>query len=161
MTRQSSTPALPAPSPESAAIAEAAQNIVLRRSGFMLAAQGIFVLTATFAVYHCLASYLSTWQDVPLALAVGALFLLSVVRNERVRPSMLKIGADGLSAWNQAGDLLMQGRIAGCAHWSDRLLVLVLKPDHGVLRTLLLPADALAMSAFRKLAVLGRRAVGA
>jgi hypothetical protein len=127
----------------------------------MLALQGLFALTATLSVFLCLVPYFGAWQVLPLASAVGALLVLCIARHEQARPVALKIGSDGLSTWDQAGDLLSQGRVAGCAHWSDRLLILVLKPEQGGSHPLLLPADALSTSAFRTLAVLGRRAAGA
>jgi hypothetical protein len=77
------------------------------------------------------------------------------VKHEYAQPVALKIGPDGLFAWDRAGSLLMQGRIAGCSQWSGRLLVLALAPDHGRSRTLLLAADALPAAVFRELAVLG------
>jgi hypothetical protein len=127
----------------------------------MRAALGVFILIATSAAYTCFASHQGAWQAAPLTLAVWALLTLCAVKHERAQPVALKIGADGLSAWSRAGALLTQGRIAGCSQWSDRLLVLVLVPDRGRSRTLLLAADALPASAFRKLAVLGRRGAGA
>ncbi len=127
----------------------------------MRAALGAFVLIATLATYTCFASHLGAWQALPLTLAVGALLVLCAVKHEHAQPVALKIGPDGLSAWNRAGGLLTQGRIAGCSQWSGRLLVLALVPDHGRARTLLLAADALPASAFRALAVLGRRGAGA
>lgn len=127
----------------------------------MRVALGVFVLTATLAVYTCAASHLGVWEAVPLTLAVGALLSLCAVRHERAQPVALRIGRDELSAWDQAGKLLAQGRIAGCSQWSGRLLILALKPDAGRSSTLLLAADSLPISVFRELSVLGRRAAGA
>ncbi|MFM0041579.1 protein YgfX [Paraburkholderia sediminicola] len=127
----------------------------------MRAALGVFVLIATLAAYICFASHLGTWQAVPLALSVLALLTLCAVKHERAQPVALKIGPDGLSAWDRGGSLLMQGRIAGCSQWSGRLLVLALVPDQGRSRTLLLAADALPAPVFRELAVLGRHGAGA
>lgn len=161
MTRQSTTPAQPAASLESATPDGARQRITLRRSVAMRAASGFFVLTATLAVYTCLASHLGAWQALPLTFAVLALLALCAVQHERAQPVALKLGPDGLSAWGSAGNLLAQGRIAGCSQWSDCLLVLALAPDHGRSRTLLVAADALPEPVFRELAVLGRRGAGA
>ncbi|WP_345811181.1 hypothetical protein AAGS40_10415 [Paraburkholderia sp. PREW-6R] len=127
----------------------------------MLAAQAIFVLAATLAVYRCLASHLGAWHALPLVFAVGACLVWCMQRHERSRPVALKMGVDGLTAWDRAGRLLVKGQVTGCAQWSDCLLVLALMPEHGRLHTLLVPADTLTHSAFRKLAVLGRRAAGA
>lgn len=139
----------------------AAQRITLRRSVCMRVALGVCVLTATLAVYSCLASHLGAWQAVPLTLAAAALLALCAVRHERAQPVALRIGAYELSVWGRAGNLVVQGRIDGCSQWSDRLLVLALRPGEGRVRTLLLAADALPRSAFRELSVLGRRAAGA
>ncbi|CAB3806598.1 hypothetical protein LMG28614_06430 [Paraburkholderia ultramafica] len=127
----------------------------------MRVALGIFVLTATSAAYTGIASHLGAWQAVPLTLAVGALLTLCAIRHERAQPVTLRIGRDELAVWGRAGTLLARGRIAGCAQWSDRLLVLALKPEQGRASTLLLAADALPAPVFRELSVLGRRAAGA
>ncbi|MFM0628882.1 hypothetical protein [Paraburkholderia xenovorans] len=127
----------------------------------MWAALGVFVLTATLAVFACLASHLGAWQAVPLTLAVWAWLALCALRYERARPDALKIGPDGLSVWGRTGALLAQGRVAGCSQWSGRLLILALMPQRGRSRTLLLVADALPAPIFRQLAVLGRRGAGA
>ncbi len=127
----------------------------------MRAASGVFILIATLAAYRCFAAHLGAWQAVPLTFAVWALLMLCAVKHEHAQPVALKIGPDGLFAWDRAGGLLTQGRIAGCSQWSGRLLVLALAPDHGRSRTLLLAADALPAPVFRELAVLGRHGAGA
>ena len=161
MTRQSTAPAGPALSPESAEPDGASQRILLRRSVAIWAALGVFVLTATLAVYACLALHLGAWQAIPFTLAVWAWLALCSLRYERAQPVALKIGPDGLSVWNRTGALLAQGRIAGCSQWSGCLLMLALMPEQGRSRTLLLAADALPAPIFRELAVLGRRGAGA
>ncbi|WP_310699459.1 hypothetical protein [Paraburkholderia sp. USG1] len=160
MTRQSKAPVLPARSPESATPDGAPQRIALRRSVAMWAALGVFVLTATSAVFACLAWHLGTWQAVPLTLTVWAWLALCALRYQRAQPVALKIGPDGLSVWGRTGALLAQGRIAGCSQWSGRLLILALMPEQGCSRTLLFTADALPAPIFRELAVLGRRGAG-
>ena len=126
---------------------------------------GVFVLTATSAVYACAASHLGARQAVPLTFAVVVLLALCALRYERAQPVALRIGRDELSVWGRAGTLLAHGRIAGCSQWSDRLLVLALRPQDGRMggrtRTLLLAAAALPAPVFRELSVLGRRAAGA
>ncbi|NML29553.1 hypothetical protein HHL14_01695 [Paraburkholderia sp. G-4-1-8] len=129
---------------------------------------GVFVLTATLAVYVCLASHLGAWQAIPLTLAVAALLALGAARHDAAQPAALHIGPGELSVWDRAGGLLAQGRVVGCAQWSDRLLVLGLENEgrpmrrlHSRSRTLLFAADALPAAVFRELAVLGRRAAGA
>ncbi|WP_408206811.1 hypothetical protein [Paraburkholderia sediminicola] len=161
MTRQSTAPALPVLSPESATFDGAPQRIALRRSVAIWAALGVFVLTATSAVFACFASHLGVWQAVPLTLVVWAWLALCALRYERAQPVALKIGPDGLSVWGRSGALLAQGRIAGCSQWSGRLLILALMPERGRPCTLLLAADALPAPIFRELAVLGRRGAGA
>jgi hypothetical protein len=137
------------------------QQIVLRRSFAMRVALAAFVVTASCAVYSCMASWLTAWQAVPLTLAVFALLTLSAVRHDRAQPAALRMGREGISVWGRAGNLLVYGRIAGCAHWSDRLLVLEVTPDEGRRQTLLVPADTVPTAVFRELAVRGRRRAGA
>jgi hypothetical protein len=161
VTRQSTTPVLPALSPKSATPEGAAQRIALRRSFVMRAVSGSFVLIATWAVYAVIAPLLGVWQAVPLTLAVAALLALCAARHERAQPVALKIDRDGLSAWGRTGVLLMRGRIAGCSQWSGRLLVLALVPEDGRERSLLLTADTVPADVFRELSVLGRRGAGA
>jgi len=96
-----------------------------------------------------------------LTLAVFALLALCALRHDRAQPVALQIGRENLIAWGRAGILLAQGRIAGCAHWGDRLLVLNLKPDEGGRQTLLVPADTVPPAVFRELAVRARRRAGA
>ncbi|MFT4064408.1 hypothetical protein [Paraburkholderia sp.] len=172
MTRQSTTPAPPALSPEAATLGRATQRIALRRSLALRVALGAFVLIATLAVYTCLAPHLGAWRAVPLTLAVAALLALCAARHDAAQPVALQIGRDEISAWNEAGTLLARGGVAGCAQWSGLLLVLALEPEgrrkraqmrvpRGCARILLLPADALPAAVFRELSVLGRRAAGA
>ena len=139
----------------------APQHIALRCSLAIRVALATFVATASCAVYSCVTSWLGAWQAVPLTFATFALLVLCAVRHERARPVALKIGREGLTAWGRAGNLLVHGRIAGCAHWSDLLLVLTLTPDTGRQHTLLVPADTVPAAVFRELAVRGRRSAGA
>ncbi|WP_144137861.1 hypothetical protein [Paraburkholderia sp. BCC1884] len=127
----------------------------------MSVAVAVFVVTATLAVYACFASRLGAWQAIPLTAAVAGLLMLCAARRNGALPVALKIAPAGLSVWDRAGKLLVQGRIAGCSQWSDRLLVLAVAPETGRTRTVLLSADALPAAVFRELAVLGRRAAGA
>ncbi|MEC5405309.1 protein YgfX [Paraburkholderia sp. MPAMCS5] len=127
----------------------------------MCVALAAFVLVASGAVYRAAAPWLGAWQAVPLTLAACALLALCSVMHGRTQPVAIKLGRDGLTVWGRAGGVLAHGRIAGCAHWSDHLLVLTLVPDAGRRRTLLLPADSLSAAVFRALAVRGRRRAGA
>ncbi|WP_322788907.1 protein YgfX [Paraburkholderia rhynchosiae] len=152
---------MPALSRETATPDGAPQRIALRRSIAMRAALAVFALTASWAVYSCVASWLGAWQAVPLTLAALALLALCSVRHDQTRPVALKIGREGIAAWGRTGVLSVQGRITGCAHWSDRLLVLTVTPDEGRRQALLVPADAVPPAVFRELAVRGRRRAGA
>jgi hypothetical protein len=127
----------------------------------MRVALAAFVLTASGAVYSWAASWLGPWQAVPLTLVACALLALCSVRHDRAQPVALRLGREGITAWGRTGAMLAEGRIEGCAHWSDRLLVLTLIRDEGRRQTLLLPADILPAAVFRDLAVRGRRRAGA
>nr|WP_233833257.1 hypothetical protein [Paraburkholderia sp. ZP32-5] len=138
----------------------------------MRAVLGAFVLIATFAVHSRLASHLDAGRAALLTLAVAALLALCAARYDAAQPRVLQIGRDGLSVWNEAGVLLAQGSIVGCAQWSGLLLSLALQPEgrrtgtrltgfRARVHTVLLPADALPAPVFRELSVLGRRAAGA
>nr|WKF56807.1 hypothetical protein HUO10_001275 [Paraburkholderia busanensis] len=118
-------------------------------------------MVATWAVYTCAASHLGVVKAIPLTFAVAALLALRAASYVRGQPQALKIGVDGLAVWDRTGALSAEGRITASAHWSDRLLALTLTPERGRKHTLLLAADALPREVFRKLSVLGRRAVGA
>ncbi|CAH2907133.1 MAG: FIG00454574: hypothetical protein [uncultured Paraburkholderia sp.] len=120
----------------------------------------VCVATASAAVYSCVSSWLGVLQALPLALAAFALLALCSVWQDRAQPVALTVRRESLTAWGP-GILLAQGRIAGCAHWSDRLLVLVLKPDEGGRHMLLVPADTVPPAVFRELAVRARRRAGA
>ena len=135
-----------------------ASLITLRRSATMRCATAAFILIAVAAVQMCLAARLGVLPAAPATLAVLASLLLGAWRHERAEPGAIKIGPDGLAVWNHAGQMLVQGRIAGCSQWSGRLLILALADAGGRSRTLLIAADALCADAFRELAVLGRRA---
>jgi hypothetical protein len=116
------------------------------------------ILIAVAAFEACLAARLGVWQAAPAALAVLASLVLAANHHWRAEPGALKIGPDGLTVWNRSGQLLAEGRIAGCSQWSGRLLILALAGASGRRRALLIAADALPAAAFRELAVLGRRA---
>jgi hypothetical protein len=146
------TPDRPAASLVPVAFDEAPQRIALRRSVALRTALAAFMLLASAAVFSCFASRLGGWQALPLALAIFALLMLGAIRYERNQPAALKVGPEGLAMWDQAGFPLPPGRIAGCAQWSGRLLVLALAADGSRI-----PADMLPASVFRELAVLGRR----
>ena len=117
-----------------------------------------FILIAVAAVQVCLAARLGALQAARGALAAPALLTPGAWRHSRAEPGTLKIGPDGLAVWNRAGDILAQGRIAGCSQWSGRLLILALAGASGRSRALLIAADTLPAGAFRELAVLGGRA---
>jgi hypothetical protein len=130
--------------------------IELRRSAALRGVTVAFVLIAVAAVQACLAARLGAVQAAPATLAVLASLMLAARRHWRAEPGAIKIGADSLTAWNRTGQMLVQGRIAGCSQWSGRLLILALADAGGRSRTLLIAADTLCADAFRELAVLGR-----
>jgi hypothetical protein len=132
--------------------------ITLRRSVTVRGATVAFILVALAAVQACLAGWLGALQAAPATLAVLASLMLGAWRHWRTEPGAIKIGPDGLTVWNRAGQMLAQGHIAGCSQWSGRLLILALADARGRSRALLIAADALCADAFRELAVLGRRA---
>ena len=132
--------------------------ITLRRSVTVRAATVTLILIASAAVQACLAARLGALHATPATLAVLASLMLGVWRNWRTEPGAVKIGPDGLTVWNRAGQMLAQGRIAGCSQWSGRLLILALADASGRSRAILIAADTLCADAFRELAVLGRRA---
>jgi Membrane-bound toxin component of toxin-antitoxin system len=134
-----------------------APQIILRRSVALHGATIVFILIAVTAVQASLAGWLGGIQAVPASLAVLAALLLGAWRHWRAEPAVIKIGPDGLTVWNRAGQTLAQGRIAGCSQWSGWLLILTLAGAGGRSRSFLLVADTLCGEAFRELAVLGRR----
>ena len=132
--------------------------ITLRRSVVLRGLTVAFILIAVAAVQSCLAARFGALHAAPATLAVLASLMLGLWRHWRAEPGAIKIGPDSLTVWNRAGQMLAQGRIAGCSQWSGRLLILALADASGRSRALLIAADALCAEAFRELAVLGRRA---
>jgi hypothetical protein len=117
-----------------------------------------FIAIAVAAVFTTLASRMA-WPHAALAaLSALAVLGLALARDTRRRPASLKIGPDGLTAWNGAGHMIASGRIAGCAQWSGWLLSVALVGDNGRSRTLLFTADMLCSDLFRELSVQARRA---
>jgi hypothetical protein len=117
-----------------------------------------FVAVAAGAVGTTLAARVGLPHALLAALATCAVLGLAWLRAARRRPASLKIGPDGLTAWNRAGQAVAQGRIAGCAQWSGWLLAIALVGDNGRSRTLLFTADMLCSDLFRELSVQARRA---
>jgi len=95
-----------------------------------------FILIATPAVQACLAARPGALQTAPATLAVLASLILGARRHWRTAPGAIKIGPDGLTIWNCAGQMLAHGRIAGCSPWSGRLLILALADASGRSRAL-------------------------
>ena len=130
--------------------------IALRPSVWLRGATLACMLIAVAAVQTCLAARLGTWQAAPAGLAALAILALGALRHWRAEPGVIKIGPDGITVWNRAGQVIAQGRITGCSQWSGRLLILALAGMRGRSRALLIPADSLSAGAFRELVVLGR-----
>ena len=130
--------------------------IALRPSAWLRGTTLACMLIAVAAVQTCLAATFGTWQAVPAGLVALAILALGALRHWRAEPDAIKIGPDGLTVWNRTGQVIAQGRIAGCSQWSGRLLILAVAGMRGRSRPLLIPADALSAGAFRELVVLGR-----
>jgi hypothetical protein len=116
------------------------------------------VLIAIAAVQAGLAARFGALQGAPAALATLAVLTFAAMRHWRNEIAVIKIGPDGLAAWNRAGEVIAHGRITGCAQWSGSLLILALMGTHCRSYRLLIAADTLSADAFRELAVLGRHA---
>ncbi|HEY3599510.1 MAG TPA: protein YgfX [Paraburkholderia sp.] len=130
----------------------------MRRSALLYGASAGFILIAVAAVCTALVPHMAPAQLAVAALATLGVLCAALARDERSRPVALKSGPDGLLAWNRAGELIVQGRVAGGAQWSGWLLTLALVSDNGHSRTLLIAADMLPADLFRELAVQARRA---
>jgi hypothetical protein len=134
------------------------QRIVLRQSVLLYAATAAFIAIAVAAVFTTLMSRVGWPHAAVASLATLAVLCLAWLRDARRRPASLKIGPDGLTAWNRAGQPVAQGRIGGSAQWSGWLLSVALVSDNGRSRTLLVTADMLCSDLFRELSVQARRA---
>ncbi|HEY4353073.1 MAG TPA: protein YgfX [Paraburkholderia sp.] len=134
------------------------QRIVLRRSALLYGATAVFIAIAAAAVYTTLMPRAGWPHAAVAALAMLAVLCVVSLHDARRRPASLKIGPDGLTAWNHAGQPVAQGRIAGFAQWSGWLLSVALVSDNGRSRTLLVTADMLCSDHFRELSVQARRA---
>jgi len=75
----------------------------------------------------------------------------------RAQPSTIGLLPDGLAIWNLSGEVRYT-RIAGCAQWSGRLLVLTLLDARERRETLVVAADSVDAGTFRQLSVQARRA---
>ncbi|CAB3749113.1 hypothetical protein [Paraburkholderia solisilvae] len=134
------------------------RRIVLRRSALLHGAVAGFIAICVAAVGTTLAARVGLPHALLAALATCAALGLAWRRAARRRPASLKIGPDGLTAWNRAGEPVAQGRLAGCAQWSGWLLAIALVGDNGRSRTLLFTADMFCSDLFRELSVQARRA---
>jgi len=134
------------------------QRIVLRRSALVYGATAAFIAIAATAVFTTLMPRAGWVHAAVAVLTMLAVLCLAWAHDARRRPASLKIGPDGLTAWNRAGQPIAQGRIASFAQWSGWLLSVVLVSDNGRSRTLLVTADMLCSDHFRELSVLARRA---
>jgi hypothetical protein len=133
------------------------RRIVLRQSAVLRIAVSVFVLVASTAVFTSVLARAGMFQAVLPSVTVFMLLALCAVRYERKQPRIIETGPDGWWVRDTTGQPAAHGRIAGCAQWSDWLLILVLVTGTGRRRPLLVVADALAADAFRELAVAGRR----
>jgi len=131
---------------------------VLRRSALLHGSTAAFIAIATAAVFTTLMPRAGWPHAAVAAIAMLAMLCLARVHHVRRRPASLKIGPDGLTAWNRAGQQIAEGRVAGFAQWSGWLLSVALVSDNGRSRTLLVTADMLCSDHFRELSVQARRA---
>ena len=102
-----------------------------------------FIALAVAAVCTTFAARFTLVDAAVAALVALAVLCTAFARYDRRRPASLKIGPDGLTIWNGAGRQIAQGRVAGCAQWSDSLLSIALVGDNGRTHTLLVAADML------------------
>ena len=158
MTAASSLPAEPAQASDPALNGGLSQRIALRRSAALHLATALFIAVALAAVCVTAGARFGAGPAVLAGWAVFGVLSLAAVRHGRNQPGALKIGPEGLSIWNRAGNLRVQGRIVGCSQWSDSLLMLSIEEDGARLHRVLLAADMLERKFFRELAVLARRA---
>jgi hypothetical protein len=140
---------------------EPAPRVALRASAGLAGVLVACVAGAALACRIAAAPVIGSSGATLVALLV-AMWLASRARaawRERV-PARLGIeaGAGSLAAFDRAGRLLAEGRIVDGVQWSDLLLVLTVRGRSGRAATLLVPADAVDVSTFRVLSVLGRRA---
>jgi hypothetical protein len=138
-----------------------APRIALRASAGLA---GALILGAASAAWACrvvAAPVIGPSGATLLALLAAAwLALRSRAAWRRRVPAQLGIdaGAGTLAAYDRAGRLLAEGRVVGGVQWSDLLLALTVCGRARRVATLLVPADAVDVSTFRVLSVLGRRA---
>ncbi|MEA3118189.1 MAG: hypothetical protein QOI13_1459 [Paraburkholderia sp.] len=125
----------------------------------MRAATLAFAIVAALAVHCVIAPRGGNAAAAALAAATFAALALAALARERRQPVALCLEPDGIAALGRSGGLLLRGRIAGCAQWADRLLLIAVMP-HGGTRaaSFVVAADALPAEAFRELAVRARYA---
>ena len=138
---------------------DASRRIALRRSVAVRAATFAFALVAALALGSVVLPRGGDAAAVALAAATFGALTLAALAHERRQPAALGLEPDGVVAYDRAGGVVLRGRIAGCAQWADRLLMMAVLP-HGGARAapLLVAADALPAEAFRELAVRARHA---
>lgn len=140
--------------------ASGTQCVALHASVLLRVVLGLFVPAAAAALGAGLAPFVGVTAAV-VGAGVVALLLAVFAHSACTRclPAKLRLDAGGgLAAFDRAGRLLAQGRVAGCLHWSDLLVVLAVRRNAGRTVSLVIPVDALDSRMFRVLSVLGRRA---
>ncbi|SAK42074.1 protein YgfX [Caballeronia ptereochthonis] len=132
-------------------------GVAMRPSRFLRGAMLGFASVAGASVFQCAFAHTEQVGHAAVACAVTVAALgLASHRWLRARPAAISLHPDGLTLWSRGGDV-RRTRIAGCAHWSGRLLALTLVCARGRRETLLVPADSVDADTFRQLAVQARR----
>lgn len=139
-----------------ASILDTADRHAVGVSWILRAVTGAFVVLAAASVFAGVSGRLGMLYGIAAAVAVVLGLGATAIKNERRQPVAFAIGQDGLTTWNRNGTAQYQ-RIIGCAQWSNSVLALTLLSAANRRSPFLLTADALSASAFRELAVRGRR----
>jgi hypothetical protein len=135
-----------------------APGVAMRPSRFMLGAMLGFAGVAGASVFQCVLAQAEHAGHAFVACAATLAVLgLASYRWVRAQPSTIGLLPDGLAIWNLSGEVRYT-RIAGCAQWSGRLLVLTLLDARERRETLVVAADSVDAGTFRQLAVQARRA---
>jgi len=135
--------------------------MTLRASAALCMAISVFVCAAVCAVDAFLEPRAGSVAGIAgAALAAAALAASGRRAYARRVPAVLRVDAGGsrVTAFGRRGETLADGTLAGCAHWSDLLLVLAVRRGRWRSVPLVIPADALDAAAFRALSVAARTA---
>ncbi|WP_245933188.1 protein YgfX [Caballeronia novacaledonica] len=133
-------------------------GVALRPSRFLRGAMLGFAGVAGASVFQCVLAHTENAGQASVACtATLAALALASYRWLRAQPSAIGLLPDGLAIWSRTG-AMRHTRIAGCAQWSGRLLVLTLRDARERRETLVVAADSVDAGTFRQLSVQARRA---